>query len=140
MKTTLVFRQKWLINIVPCFLRSFSNNLTMIARIPTLLVVSFCCLIPARSSLTFRQTKECGFTLKLVRDMKATYSQMHSTDKYSQHSSIIWLVSLNGSVFVQEPSYCGFKSRCCHLNFRYGPCIEQEVPSHSGKLQSVDSL
>ena len=34
-------------------------------------------LLPARSSLTFRQTIECGFTLKIVRDMTITYSQMH---------------------------------------------------------------
>ena len=39
---------------------------------------------------------ECGFTLKRVRDMIRTYSQMHRTDKYSQHSSIIWPVWLNG--------------------------------------------
>ena len=31
-----------------------------------------------------------------------TYSQMHRTDKYSQHSSIIWPVWLNGWVFVYE--------------------------------------
>ena len=31
-------------------------------------------LLRARSSLTFRQTIECGFTLKLVRDMIKTYS------------------------------------------------------------------
>ena len=41
----------------------------------------------SKSSLTFRQTIEHGFTLKLVCDMMAAYSQMHSTDKYSQHSS-----------------------------------------------------
>ena len=40
---------------------------------------------------------------------------MHRTDKYSQHSSIIWLVWLNGWVFVYELSGCGFESRCCHL-------------------------
>ena len=28
------------------------------------------------------QTIECGFTLKRVRDMTRTYSQMHRTDKY----------------------------------------------------------
>ena len=39
-------------------------------------------LLRARSSLTFRQTIECGFTLKLVRDMIITYSQMSCTDKY----------------------------------------------------------
>ena len=32
------------------------------------------CLLWARSSLTFRQTIECGFTLKLVRDLIITYS------------------------------------------------------------------
>ena len=32
------------------------------------------CLPRVRSSLTFRQTIECGFTLKLVRDMIITYS------------------------------------------------------------------
>ena len=35
---------------------------------------------------------ECGFTLKRVRDMIRTYSQMHRTDKYSERSSIIWPV------------------------------------------------
>ena len=39
---------------------------------------------------------ECGFTLKRVRDMIITYSQMHRTDKFSQHSSIIWPAWLNG--------------------------------------------
>ena len=34
-------------------------------------------------------------TLKHVCDMIKTYSQMYRTDKYSQHSSIIWLVWLN---------------------------------------------
>ena len=32
---------------------------------------------------------ECGFTLKPVRDMIRTYSQMHCRDMYSQFSSII---------------------------------------------------
>ena len=43
-----------------------------------------------------RTRTECGFTLKGVRDMIRTYSQMHRTDKYSEHSSIIWPVWLNG--------------------------------------------
>ena len=42
------------------------------------------CLFRARSPLTFRHTIECRFTLKLVRDMIITYSQMYGTDKYSQ--------------------------------------------------------
>ena len=36
-----------------------------------------------------QETVKCGFTLKRVRDMARTYSQMHSTDKYSEHSLII---------------------------------------------------
>ena len=85
-------------------------------------------------------TIECGLTLKLARIVIKTYSQMHRTDKYAQHISIIWPVWLNGRVFVYELSGCGFESRCCHLNFRCGTCFEQGVPWHSGKLQSVDSL
>ena len=46
--------------------------------------------------LDIQATIECGFTLKRVRDKIITYSQMHRTDKYSQHSSIIWPVWLNG--------------------------------------------
>ena len=41
---------------------------------------------------------------------------MHRTDKYSQHSSIIWSVWLNGSVFIYKLRGCGFEFRCCHLN------------------------
>ena len=50
----------------------------------------------AGSFLTFKQTIECGSTLKLVRDMIRTYSQMHRADKYSEHSSIIWTIWLHG--------------------------------------------
>ena len=39
---------------------------------------------------------ECGFILNQVRRMTRTWSQMHRTDKYSEHSSIIWLVWSNG--------------------------------------------
>ena len=85
------------------------------------------CLLRARSFLTFRQTIECGFTLKLVRDMIITYSQIHRTDKHSQHRHV-WL---NDWVFVHELSGCGFESCCCHLNFRYGTCFEQGVPWHA---------
>ena len=35
-------------------------------------------------------------------------------NKYSQHSSIIWPVWLNGWVFVYELSGCGFKSNYSH--------------------------
>ena len=45
-----------------------------------------------------KATTECGFTLKRVHDMIRTYSQTHPTDKYSEHSSIIWSVWPN--VFI----------------------------------------
>ena len=74
---------------------------------------------------------ECRSTLKRIRDM-ITYSQMHRTDKYSQHSSIIWPVWLNGWVFVYKLGGCGFESCCCHLKSRYCACFEQGVSWHSG--------
>ena len=54
--------------------------------------------VPASSKefLDIQATIECGFTLKRVRDMTRTYRQMHRTDKYSEHSSIIWPVWPNG--------------------------------------------
>ena len=60
--------------------------------------------------LDVQATIKCGFTLKRVLEMIITYSQMHLTDKYSQHSSIIWPVWLNGLVFVYDVSGCGFES------------------------------
>ena len=61
-----------------------------------------------------------------------TYNQIHRTDKYSQHSSIIWPVWLNVWVFIYKVSGCGFASHCSHLNFIYRTCFEQGVPWHSG--------
>ena len=52
---------------------------------------------------------------------------MPRTDKYSQHSSIIYPVWLNDWVFDYKLSGCGFEPCCCHLNSRYGACFEQEV-------------
>ena len=47
----------------------------------------------------------------------------------------IWPVWLNGWVFVYKLSGCGFKSCCCHLNFRYYACFEQGDPWHSGNYR-----
>ena len=91
-------------------------------------------LLWARSFLTFRQTIMCGSTLKLVRDMLITYSQMNRTCKYSHHSSIILPAGLNDWVFIYQVSGCGFECRCCHLNLRYGAFLEEGVPWQSGKL------
>ena len=92
---------------------------------------------PASSKefLDIQATTKCGFTLKRVRDMIKTYSQMHRTDKYSQHSSIIWPAWLNGWVFVYELSGCGFESSCSHFTFRFRACFEQGVPWHSGNYK-----
>ena len=94
-------------------------------------------MAPASSKefLDIQATLECGFNLKLVREMIKTYNQMHCRDKYSQDSSIIWLVCPNGWVLVYELSGCGFESRCSHLIFRYGACFEQGVPLHSGNCR-----
>ena len=100
----------------------------------------FSCYYHARSSFTFRRIKKCGYTLKFVRETAKIFSEMHRTDKDSQHSSIIWTVYLNGWVFVYGLSDSGFESSCCHLNFRYGAHFNKGVPWHSGKLQSVNSL
>ena len=61
---------------------------------------------------------ECRFNLKLVRNMIITYRQIHRTDKYSQHRSIIWPVWLNGWVFVYELSGRAFESRFCHQSIK----------------------
>ena len=72
-------------------------------------------------------------TVKRVRDVIKTYSQMHGPDKYSQHSSVIWSVWLNGWLFLYELSGCGFETRCCsHLSFRFRACFEEGIPWHSG--------
>ena len=52
--------------------------------------------VSRKEFLDIQGTIECGLTLKRVPDLIRTYSQMQRTDKYSQHSSIIWAVSANG--------------------------------------------
>ena len=52
--------------------------------------------VSSKEFLDIQATVECGFTLKRVPDMKITCNQMHCTDKYSQHNSIIWPICLNG--------------------------------------------
>ena len=49
--------------------------------------------------------------------MLITYSQMYHTDKFSEHSWIIWSVWLNGSVFAYELCGCKFDTRCCQISF-----------------------
>ena len=55
-------------------------------------------IVPVLSKvfLDIQSNIECGFSLKRVRGMTRTYSQMHHTEKYSQLSSIILSVWPNG--------------------------------------------
>ena len=80
-----------------------------------------------------------GYTVwihsKRVRDMIRTYSQIHRTDQYSQHSSIIWPVWPNGWVFVDELTGFRFESSCSHLNYMFRAYFEQGVPWHSGNYR-----
>ena len=69
----------------------------------------------SKEFLDIQATIDCGFTLNHVLDIIRRYCQMHLTDKYSQHSSIIWPFWLNGWVFVYELSGCGFESHCSHI-------------------------
>ena len=92
--------------------------------------------------------------------LDTSYPILSTIKKHENHPSIVWIkreinnkklcdnngiqthnqlvrkrsVRLNDWAFVYELSSCGFESRCCHLNFRYGACFEQGVPWHSGKL------
>ena len=100
-------------------------------------VIKFSDIKPVSSKrlLDIETTKECGFTMKRVRYMIRTYSQVQGTDKYSQKSSIIWPVWLNGLVFVYKLSGCGIEAVCSHLVFRYCSCFEQGAPSHSSNYR-----
>ena len=77
----------------------------------------YCNIAPALSkkSIDIQITIELGFNLKRVRSTITTNNHKHRTDKYSQHSSVISPVSLNGSLFAYELIGCGFESRCNHL-------------------------
>ena len=59
----------------------------------------------------------------------------HRTDKYSEHSSIIWPVWPNGWVLVYELSGSRFESSCSHLNFRLRACFEQGVLWYLGNYR-----
>ena len=65
----------------------------------------------------------------------STQSTARCTDKYSEHSSIIWPVLANGWVFVYELNGPGFQSSCSHLNFTFRVCFERRVPCNSGNYR-----
>ena len=78
--------------------------------------------------LDIQATIECGLTLKRVSDVIRNYSQMHHTDKYSEHSSLIWPVWPNGWVLVSELIGSGF-------DFRFRAFFELGVSWHSGNYE-----
>ena len=93
-----------------------------------------------------RTTIECRFTLKLVRVMIITYSQMYRTDKSTrnivQSFRLVWL---NDWAFVYELNGSRFESRYCHLLFcmlfnewyKYGINQDQKNLFHKGLLDIV---
>ena len=52
---------------------------------------------------------------------------MHHTEKYSQYSSIIWPVWLNGWEFVCELSDCGYELCCCYKSYFYFEAVIGEI-------------
>ena len=52
--------------------------------------------VSSKEFLYIQATIECKFTLKHLNDIITTYSPIRNTDMYSQHSSIILPVWLNG--------------------------------------------
>ena len=83
---------------------------------------------------------ECEFTLKRVRDMIRTYSQMHRVDKYSQHRLIIWPVWPVWLSFCLQTNWFGvrfplqsLKLQIWHLSWARSSLIFKQ-------LESVNSL
>ena len=73
----------------------------------------------SKEFLGIQATMQCEFTLRCVFGIIITYSQMHRTKNFSQHSSSIWSAGLNGWLLIYELNGCGFHSPCSYLSFRY---------------------
>ena len=84
---------------------------------------------------TFNQTfSQTGQMTELCYEYLSVLATQFTT-QYSQHSSIISPVWLNGWVFVYQLSGCKFKYCCSHLNFRHCVCFKQGVLWHSGNYR-----
>ena len=114
---------------------SFTNQVVLGSSPVTVTKTTDFASASSKEFLDIQANTECGFTLKRVRDMTRTYSQMHCTDKYSEQSSIIWPVCRNGWVFIYELTRFGFEFSCSHLNFTFRACFEQGDPWHSRKYR-----
>ena len=73
----------------------FQNGFTLVSSPVAVTQTLDTAPVLSKEFLDIQRTIECRFTVKRVHDMIRTYSQMHHTDKYSRHSSIIWPVWLN---------------------------------------------
>ena len=94
LNSSIVFKIRW-IHYVSAVLK-FNQLHISCSTVPFTTMIS---TLPS-SSLTFRQTIECGFTLKLARDMIITYSQMKFNLKIKQCISMrTWLISHSHSIF-----------------------------------------
>ena len=58
---------------------------------------------------------------------------MHSTDKYSEHGSLVWSIWPYIQVFVYELIVSGFESSCSQLTFRYQASFQKGHPRQSGE-------
>ena len=74
----------------------FTNKVAVGSNPVTVTYTPDMAMLRARRSLTFRQTIECRFTLKLVRDMVITYG----------------MYSLLGIIFVSVENMLTSTSRC----------------------------
>ena len=93
------------------------------------------CACFCKEHLEIQTTIACRFTLKRVLDITRTYSQMHSTDKCSEHISINWSVWANVWVFVYKLSGSGFETSCSHSTFRFCASFGQGASWHSGNYR-----
>ena len=78
-------------------------------------------LLRARSSLTFRLNIECGFTLKLVRDMIITYSHLRTICKKA-NNKLRALVKVT-SYMVTEEKKKALMNSYFDSQFNYCPLV-----------------
>ena len=83
--------------------------------------------VSSEESLDIQATIECGFTLKRVRDMIKTYSEMHRTDKYSKHTQLNHLASL--AEWLSVRIFCFF----FYLGFLSQPITNHRPAGEGGR-------
>ena len=91
----------------------------------------------SKNLLDIQATVECGSTLKRIYDMIRTHNQLHHVHKYSQNSSEISPVWLNGFMCLYESRCFDFESGWCNSNIAKG-LSKASINIHA--TQSADSL